>query len=119
VLNGICDPWETPSHCPSDCPEAPTTTTTRPGLLEAVCGNAKCEQGEDFLNCPDDCIEVTPGTTTTTSLSKPYFNVITGMFAAVERSWLYILAALLFLIAVILAVIRYILLPRIIPPKEK
>lgn len=120
VLNGICDPWENPQMCPSDCnvttttlPEVAPTTTIPPS--EAVCGNDVCEEGEDFANCPEDCLEMAPITTTTIAPS----GLITGMFAGARRVHLYALAALLALIAIVLAIIRYILLPRVIPQEQK
>jgi len=42
--DGTCDPGETNTNCPSDCP-----------VTGPVCGENGCEAGEDCINCPDDC----------------------------------------------------------------
>jgi len=117
-LNGVCDYWETPQMCPSDCKEEPTTTTTtkppeQPPVGEiptgAVCGNDECEEGEDLLNCPEDCLRITVTTTTQPSV----FGSITGMLTALTESFIILLIILLILIALVLGLVRFKVLPRI------
>jgi hypothetical protein len=117
-LNGICDEWERPDDCPSDCPEEPptttTTTTTQPTTTTTilptgeVCGNDECEGGETILNCPEDCLEI--GVTTTT---VPPLNLISGMFSAMfTKMSMYEMYLLMALMAVVLALFRFKILPR-------
>jgi hypothetical protein len=116
VINGICEEWEDANMCPSDCGTTTTTTivatttttTTRPS---AICGNGICEGDETQLTCPVDCIEIT---TTTTQPSGP--SMPTGMFAAITGN-LNILMMLLALVALILGIFRFKILPVIIKKK--
>jgi len=44
--NGVCEPGENATSCPSDCGS---------GSSAPVCGNGVCETGEDSTSCPSDC----------------------------------------------------------------
>ncbi len=103
--------------CPSDCGTTTTTTTmitTTTTTPSAVCGNSVCEDGENQLSCPADCIEITLETTTTTQPSGP--SMPTGMFAAFTGN-LNFLILILTLIALVLGVFRFKILPIIIKRK--
>ena len=52
--DGKCDPGETNSSCPKDCPSVPPAP---------VCGDGQCNGGETAATCAKDC---SGGTTTTT-----------------------------------------------------
>lgn len=106
--------------CPSDCPEEPegTTTTTRPTTATTavpsfgtICGDDECEGSEDILNCPEDCLEkevegnVTP--------PEPSLGVLTGFASALGNMDAYGWHNLLLILLILLAILRYLALPRI------
>lgn len=120
-LNGICDEWETHEDCPSDCPEEPetTTTTTVPTTATtalpsfgAICGNGECEETEDLFTCPEDCAEEKVEENVTAPGGP--LGMLTGFMSAFGDMSEYDLYGLMLILLIMLAVLRYLILPRII-----
>lgn len=119
-LNGICDEWESHRDCPSDCPEEPegTTTTTRPTTATtavpsfgAICGNDECEDTEDVLTCPEDCAEEAEDNVT---IPGAPLDMLTGFMSAFGDMSEYDWYSFMIILVILLAILRYLVLPRII-----
>ena len=103
VLNGICESWETPEMCPSDCKVTtttvpPTTTTTAPATTTT-----------ETTVVPTTT--TVPETTTTTPPAAPTgFAALTGILAAAIESPGYLILSLIVIVAV-LAVFKFKFIP--------
>jgi hypothetical protein len=96
IINGICEEWENANMCPSDCGTTTTITTTTIPTGETT----------TTTTLPTTTTITLPTTTTT----QPSSGIPTGMFAAFTGN-LSLLMLILVLIAIVLGVIKFKILP--------
>ena len=114
-LNGICDEGEDHYHCPSDCPEEPeettttttTTTTAPPTTTTTISDGAGLTTATTTTTLPD-------GTPTTITLPSVFKSITSMSVAALESVSVYHLHILAALLATLLTVFRFKVLPKLV-----